>query len=445
MEFKLYNSYTRKKETFIPINPKRVTMYACGPTVYGPGHIGNGRSAIVFDCLNRVLRFNYNDLIYARNITDIDDKIINVSNDEGVDPSVIAKRYTEQYHLDFKKLHILPPDIEPLATDHIIQMIEFIKNLLERGNAYLSESHILFDVEKFSNYGSLSGRKIEEMIPGARIEVASYKKNPSDFVLWKPSLENEVGWESPWGKGRPGWHLECSAMIKEHLGETIDIHGGGEDLKFPHHENEIAQSVCCNGSKPLANYWIHNGLLRTDKAKMSKSLGNFVLIKDLLKEYDGEVIRLAILSSHYRQPLIWNNDLLDQSKKTLDKLYSSLSEYDKGLSIDECIPDEEVMGALNDDLNTPKALARIFSLSKLIAKSENKTEIVKSLIGSANLIGLLNFRSNHEKFKKRPSGNSNDIKSLLSERKIARDIKDYEESDRIRDKLIELGVEINDN
>ena len=445
MEFKLYNSYTRKKETFTPINPKRVTMYACGPTVYGPGHIGNGRSAIVFDCLNRVLRFNYNDLIYARNITDIDDKIINASNDEGVDPSVIAKRYTEQYHLDFKKLHILPPDIEPLATDHIIQMIEFIKNLLERGNAYLSESHILFDIEKFSNYGSLSGRKIEEMIPGARIEVASYKKNPSDFVLWKPSLENEVGWESPWGKGRPGWHLECSAMIKEHLGETIDIHGGGEDLKFPHHENEIAQSVCCNGSKPLANYWIHHGLLRTDKAKMSKSLGNFVLIKDLLKEYDGEVIRLAILSSHYRQPLIWSNDLLDQSKKTLDKLYSSLSEYDKELSIDECIPDEEVIGALNDDLNTPKALARIFSLSKLIAKSENKTEIVKSLIGSANLIGLLNFRSNHEKFKKRPSGNSNDIKNLLSERKIARDIKDYEESDRIRDKLIELGVEINDN
>jgi cysteinyl-tRNA synthetase len=283
------------------------------------------------------------------------------------------------------------------------------------------------------------------MIPGARIEVASYKKNPSDFVLWKPSFENEVGWESPWGKGRPGWHLECSAMIKEHLGETIDIHGGGEDLKFPHHENEIAQSVCCNGNKPLANFWVHNGLLRTDKTKMSKSLGNFVLIKDLLKEYDGEVIRLAILSSHYRQPLIWNNDLLDQSKKTLDKLYSSLSEYDKGLSIDECIPDEEVMGALNDDLNTPKALARIFSLSKLIAKSENKTEIVKSLIGSANLIGLLNFRSNHEKFKKRPSGNSNDIKSLLSERKIARDIKDYEESDRIRDKLIELGEEINDN
>ena len=445
MEFKLYNSYTRKKETFTPINPERVTMYACGPTVYGPGHIGNGRSAIVFDCLNRVLRFNYDDLIYARNITDIDDKIINASNDEGVDPSVIAKRYTEQYHLDFKKLHILPPDIEPFATDHIIQMIEFIKNLLERENAYLSESHILFDIEKFSNYGSLSGRKIEEMIPGARIEVASYKKNPSDFVLWKPSLENEVGWESPWGKGRPGWHLECSAMIKEHLGETIDIHGGGEDLKFPHHENEIAQSVCCNGSKPLANYWIHNGLLRTDKAKMSKSLGNFVLIKDLLKEYDGEVIRLAILSSHYRQPLIWSNDLLDQSKKTLDKLYSSLSEYDKELSIDECIPDEEVIGALNDDLNTPKALARIFSLSKLIAKSENKTEIVKSLIGSANLIGLLNFRSNHEKFKKRPSGNSNDIKNLLSERKIARDIKDYEESDRIRDKLIELGVEINDN
>jgi cysteinyl-tRNA synthetase len=445
MEFKLYNSYTRKKETFVPINPKRITMYACGPTVYGPGHIGNGRSAIVFDCLNRVLRTKYDNLVYARNITDIDDKIINVSKDEKVESSVIAKRYTDQYHTDFEKLSILPPNIEPFATNHISQMIEFIENLLEKGNAYLSESHILFNVSKFSDYGKLSGRKIEDMVPGSRVEVASYKKNPSDFVLWKPSNENEVGWKSPWGKGRPGWHLECSAMIKEHLGDTIDIHGGGEDLTFPHHENEIAQSVCCNDNKPLANFWVHNGLLRSDKTKMSKSLGNFVLMKDLLDEFDGEVIRLAILSSHYRQPLIWNNDLLIQSKKTLDKLYISIAVNDLEIDKVDCRPDKEVLSALYDDLNTPKALAKIFSISKMISKSKDKGELIKSLIGSANLIGLLNYKSDDKRFKKTSNDYGEDIQKLIQERKIARDSKDYLESDRLRDILIKLGVKINDD
>ena len=445
MEFKLYNSYTRKKETFVPINPKRITMYACGPTVYGPGHIGNGRSAIVFDCLNRVLRTKYDNLVYARNITDIDDKIINVSKDEKVESSVIAKRYTDQYHTDFEKLSILPPNIEPFATNHISQMIEFIENLLEKGNAYLSESHILFNVSKFSDYGKLSGRKIEDMVPGSRVEVASYKKNPSDFVLWKPSNENEVGWESPWGKGRPGWHLECSAMIKEHLGDTIDIHGGGEDLTFPHHENEIAQSVCCNDNKPLANFWVHNGLLRSDKTKMSKSLGNFVLMKDLLDEFDGEVIRLAILSSHYRQPLIWNNDLLIQSKKTLDKLYISIAVNDLEIDKEDCRPDKEVLSALYDDLNTPKALAKIFSISKMISKSKDKGELIKSLIGSANLIGLLNYKSDDKRFKKTSNDYDEDIQKLIQERKIARDSKDYLESDRLRDILIKFGIKINDD
>lgn len=445
MEFKLYNSYTRKKETFVPINPKRITMYACGPTVYGPGHIGNGRSAIVFDCLNRVLRTKYDNLVYARNITDIDDKIINVSKDEKVESSVIAKRYTDQYHTDFEKLSILPPNIEPFATNHISQMIEFIENLLEKGNAYLSESHILFNVSKFSDYGKLSGRKIEDMVPGSRVEVASYKKNPSDFVLWKPSNENEVGWKSPWGKGRPGWHLECSAMIKEHLGDTIDIHGGGEDLTFPHHENEIAQSVCCNDNKPLANFWVHNGLLRSDKTKMSKSLGNFVLMKDLLDEFDGEVIRLAILSSHYRQPLIWNNDLLIQSKKTLDKLYISIAVNDLEIDKEDCRPDKEVLRALYDDLNTPKALAKIFSISKMISKSKDKGELIKSLIGSANLIGLLNYKSDDKRFKKTSNDYGEDIQKLIQERKIARDSKDYLESDRLRDILIKFGIKINDD
>ncbi len=444
MDLFLYNSYTRKKQIFIPVKDDSVTMYACGPTVYGPGHIGNGRSAIVFDTLARVLRYKYKNLIYARNITDVDDKIINTAKEEKVDTSFVTKKFTEEYHNDFARLHVLPPDIEPYATDHITQMIDFIKILIKNGNAYFSESHVLFNVSSFTGYGELSGRKTEDMIPGARIKVASYKKNPSDFVLWKPSPNNEVGWESPWGRGRPGWHLECSAMIKEHLGETIDIHGGGEDLTFPHHENEIAQSVCCN-DKPLANFWIHNGLLRTNKLKMSKSLGNFILMKDLLKEYDGEAIRLAILSSHYRQPLIWSSDLLIQSVKTLNKLYSSIKGYDLEVSKDECTPDEKVLKALYDDLNTPKALAEIFSISKKISKSENKVELTQSLIGSANLLGLLNFSSDNKKFKKTSESNIDYIKDLIEERKIARVKKDYLESDRIRDILIKLGVEINDN
>mgnify|MGYP005722654179 FL=1 len=323
-------------------------------------------------------------------------------------------------------------------------MIKFIDNLLKNNSAYLSDSHVLFNVSNFPDYGKLSGRKIEEMKPGARIEVASYKKNPSDFVLWKPSPENEIGWDSPWGRGRPGWHLECSAMIKEHLGETIDIHGGGEDLTFPHHENEIAQSVCCNENNPLARFWVHNGLLRSENTKMSKSLGNFVLMKDLLKEYDGEVIRLAILSSHYRQPLIWSNDLLNQSIKTLDKLYLSIASFDLEIDIEDCNPDEEVLSALYDDLNTPKALAKIFSISKSISKSENKINLVKSLIGSANLIGLLNHRSDDKKFKNNIYDTDEKIQNLIKERKLARDNKDYLESDRIRDILIKLGIKIND-
>ena len=395
MNLILYNSYTRKKELFSPLDNKRVTVYACGPTVYGPGHIGNGRSAIIFDTLVRLLRFKYKNIIYARNITDVDDKIINASRDEGISVSEITKKYTKQYHSDFKKLFVLPPDIEPFATDHIDQMISFISNLIKGDNAYVSDSHVLFNVSSFPEYGSLSGRKIEDMIPGARIEVAKYKKASSDFVLWKPSKVDEIGWESPWGRGRPGWHLECSTMIKKHLGETIDIHGGGEDLTFPHHENELAQSECCN-KKPLANYWVHNGLLRLDNSKMSKSLKNFILIKDLLKDYDGEVIRLAMLGSHYRQPLIWSDRLISQSKKTIENLYSSIEGLDHKINILDCKPDNKVLKALYDDLNTPKALAEIFSISKRIPKSKNKLELVNKLIGSSNLIGLLNYRTNNK-------------------------------------------------
>ena len=440
MKLTLYNSYTRKKELFTPINDKRVTIYACGPTVYGPGHIGNGRSAIVFDTLTRLLRYKYEKVIYARNITDVDDKIITASKDEGISVSEITDKYTKQYHKDFEQLNVLPPDIEPFATDHINEMISFINELISNKNAYISDSNVLFDVSTFSEYGSLSGRKVKDMIPGSRIQVASYKKGSSDFILWKPSKENEIGWESPWGRGRPGWHLECSTMIKKHLGETIDIHGGGEDLTFPHHENELAQSKCCN-KKNLSNFWVHNGLLRVNNNKMSKSMKNFVLIKDLLKDYDGEIIRLAMLGSHYRQPLIWSDDLISQSKKTINNLYNSIKDLDSNIDINNCKPDDKVLEALHDDLNTPKALAEIFSISKNIPKSKNKEDLVRSLIGSANLIGLLKHKSIDKMPKQKMT---KEIKSLIKQREIARQNKDYKESDKLREILLGLGVEIND-
>ena len=440
MKLTLYNSYTRKKELFTPINDKRVTIYACGPTVYGPGHIGNGRSAIVFDTLTRLLRYKYEKVIYARNITDVDDKIITASKDEGISVSEITDKYTKQYHKDFEQLNVLPPDIEPFATDHINEMISFINELISNKNAYISDSNVLFDVSTFSEYGSLSGRKVKDMIPGSRIQVASYKKGSSDFILWKPSKENEIGWESPWGRGRPGWHLECSTMIKKHLGETIDIHGGGEDLTFPHHENELAQSKCCN-KKNLSNFWVHNGLLRVNNNKMSKSMKNFVLIKDLLKDYDGEIIRLAMLGSHYRQPLIWSDDLISQSKKTINNLYNSIKDLDSNIDINNCKPDDKVLEALHDDLNTPKALAEIFSISKNIPKSKNKEDLVRSLIGSANLIGLLKHKSIDKMPKQKMT---KEIKSLIKQREIARQNKDYQESDKLREILLGLGVEIND-
>ena len=440
MELTLYNSYTRKKELFTPINDKRVTIYACGPTVYGPGHIGNGRSAIVFDTLTRLLRYKYEKVIYARNITDVDDKIINASKDEGISVSEITDKYTKQYHKDFEQLNVLPPDIEPFATDHINEMISFINELISNKNAYISDSNVLFDVSTFYEYGSLSGRKVEDMIPGSRIQVESYKKGSSDFILWKPSKEGEIGWESPWGRGRPGWHLECSTMIKKHLGETIDIHGGGEDLTFPHHENELAQSKCCN-KKNLSNFWVHNGLLRVDNNKMSKSLKNFVLMKDLLKDYDGEIIRLAMLGSHYRQPLIWSDDLISQSKKTINNLYNSIKDLDSNIDINNCKPDDKVLEALHDDLNTPKALAEIFSISKNISKSKNKDDLVRSLVGSANLIGLLKHKSTDKMPKQKLT---KEIKSLIKQREIARQNKDYKESDKLREILLGLGVEIND-
>ena len=321
MDIRLYNSKSRKKEAFEPINKENVTMYVCGPTVYGSHHIGNARPAVIFDLLARLLKNKYKKVTYARNITDVDDKIITAAIEQKLDISEITKKSIKQYHSDMKTLNVESPDLEPFATQYISDMILFIDDLIKKEFAYISNNHVLFDINSYSFYGELSGRSLEDMIAGARVEVSDYKRNPFDFVLWKPSDEDQLGWESPWGKGRPGWHLECSTMILEIFGKTIDIHGGGEDLRFPHHENECAQSFCKNNGKQLANFWLHNGMVQMQDSKMSKSLGNIILIKDLLADMHGEVIRLALMSSHYRQPLKWTNDLVKQSMELTIKTF----------------------------------------------------------------------------------------------------------------------------
>ncbi|MEQ8659372.1 MAG: cysteine--tRNA ligase, partial [Gammaproteobacteria bacterium] len=321
VSLQLYNSLTRRKEIFAPQDPARVTMYACGPTVYNPPHIGNARAAVVYDLLYRVLMRHYDNVVYARNITDVDDKINAAAQAEGVPIGEVTDRYTAVYHADVSALGVLAPVIEPRATAHISAIIAMIERLIERGCAYAVEGHVLFNVPSFPDYGQLSGRARDEMIAGARVEVAPYKRDPADFVLWKPSAAELPGWDSPWGRGRPGWHIECSAMIEQHLGTSIDIHGGGNDLKFPHHENEIAQSRCAHDGAPLARYWVHNGFVEIDSEKMSKSLGNVLLVRALLEHYPGEAIRLALLRTKYREPLNWSDDVAVQAKAQLDRLY----------------------------------------------------------------------------------------------------------------------------
>ena len=373
MEIRLYNSKSKKKEIFHPVNDENVTMYVCGPTVYGAHHIGNARPAVVFDVLAKLLRNKYKSVTYARNITDIDDKIINAALEQNVEISEITKRSTNQYHSDMKILNVEEPNKEPYATQFISEMILFIEDLIEKDNAYVSEGHVLFDIDSYKLYGDLSSRDPKDMIAGSRVEVQDYKKNPLDFVLWKPSNENEIGWDSPWGRGRPGWHLECSTMILEIFGETIDIHGGGEDLRFPHHENECAQSFCRNDGKQLANFWLHNGMVQMADSKMSKSLGNILLIKDLINEMPGEVIRLSLMSSHYRQPLKWSDDLVDQSKKTLNTFYSFLEQYE-GVDTMDINVNEEILSSLSDDINTPKAISVLHSMFKDLKKDPDNNE-----------------------------------------------------------------------
>jgi len=444
MKIRLYNSKSKKKEVFSPINDQNVSMYVCGPTVYGAHHIGNARPAVVFDILAKLLMEKYENVTYARNITDIDDKIIDAAISEKLDINEITKRSTKQYHSDMVTLNVEEPDREPYATEHISEMINFIEDLLRKKNAYESDKHILFDIDSYNNYGELSGRNPKDMIAGSRVEVQSYKRNPLDFVLWKPSKDNEIGWPSPWGKGRPGWHLECSTMILKIFGETIDIHGGGEDLRFPHHENECAQSFCRNDGMVLANYWMHNGMVQMENSKMSKSSGNILLIKDLIKDVPGEVIRLALISAHYRQPLKWSNELIDQSKKTLQNMYSFLKEFEDD-NLNKVGPDAEFIDALSDDLNTPKAISIIHSMFKELKKSPKDINLRSRFIKSANFLGLLMSKPSEWAFESSDSIDEKTINDLIEKRNQARKDKNFEESDQIREQLLDMGVTLEDN
>lgn len=449
MSLTLYDSMAREKRDFAPADPARVTLYVCGPTVYNYAHIGNARAAVVFDMLNRVLRRRFGDenVVYARNITDIDDKIIKASQETGRPIAEITETFADTYREDMSALGVMRPDIEPTATGHIAEMIAMIEKLIAEGAAYAAEGHVLFSIDAYGDYGRLSGVEPDEMIAGARVEVAPYKKNPADFVLWKPSGDNEPGWDSDWGRGRPGWHLECSAMISRQLGETIDIHGGGQDLRFPHHENEIAQSACAHGGAPLARYWMHNGFLRMGSDKMSKSLGNIVLAHDLLKQWPGEAIRWALLSAHYRQPLEWTDELLAQSKRQLDRFYRLLEELAGARTPEDAEPPRSVVLALEDDLNTPEAFAGLHELRDIAAQMEGDARInaISRLRAAGRLMGFFNVAP-AEWFRGADAGgpSAEDIEALLTERAEARKNRDFARADEIRDDLAAKGVVIED-
>ena len=449
----LHNTLTRAREAFEPPNaadPKRVTMYVCGPTVYNYAHVGNMRPPVVFDVLQRLLRRSYN-LTYARNVTDVDDKINDAVKKEGVPIGVLTARYLAAYHEDLRALGVAPPDLEPRVTDNIPSIIRFIERLVAAGHAYEAEGHVLFAVASFAEYGRLSGRDPEDMLAGARVEVAPYKRDPGDFVLWKPSEPEIVGWESPWGRGRPGWHIECSAMAGEHLGETIDIHGGGVDLLFPHHENELAQSTCGHGGKTFARYWLHNGLIQFDGGKMSKSLGNVRLARDLLAEHGGEAVRLALLTAHYRQPLDWTDQLVVESKQKLDRMYGALREAGVGGELTRApaaLPPSGVLAALEDDINTPEAVAELFGIVRTTNKATDPAEkraLAESLRAGAWLLGLLT-QEPQSWFAAGVSAGGDDaeIDSLVKQRDALRREKNFAEADRIRRQLTERGIVIED-
>ena len=447
MSIHIYNTLTRTKEEFIPADSKRVTMYVCGPTVYSYPHIGNARPAVVFDVFFRLLKHEFPNVIYTRNITDVDDKINAAAIEEKVSIDQISARYTKVYHQDMAELDVLPPTIEPRVTEHMPQIIDMIKRLIVAGNAYEAESHVLFHVPSYQAYGELSGRNMKEMIAGARIEVAPFKKDPADFVLWKPSSQDQPSWDSPWGGGRPGWHIECSTMIEHHLGETIDIHGGGQDLVFPHHENERAQSTCAHSGKLFSRYWMHNGFVNVDHEKMSKSIGNVLLVNELLKQAPGEVIRFTLLSTHYRSPLDWTDDALDQSRRNLDRLYGALQELqDIDVEVSDSDVPVEFIEGLKDDLNTPVAFAVLHKLAKQ-ANTESNTnlrgEIKKQLLAAGDMLGILQ-QDPTEWFRGSVDVDKEEIEALLVSRAQAKQTKNFELADQIRDKLTAMGVEIQD-
>ena len=426
MNLKIFNTLSKKLESFIPLN-KTVKVYACGPTVYNYPHIGNARPAIIGDILIRILRNLFKKVVYVRNITDIDDKINDKAKKEKVSIKIISLKYTKVYQENMRALNVLPPDIEPTVTQNIHSIIKMISTLLEKKNAYEAENHILFHVPSFKNYGNLSKRKKDEMIEGARIEVAPYKKDPMDFILWKPSTKDQPGWDSPWGRGRPGWHIECSSIIKTYLGETIDIHLGGNDLIFPHHENEIAQSNCAHDGKSLSKYWIHNGFISMNKEKMSKSVGNIILVNDILKNYTGEAIRLAMLTTHYKQPLDWNENILIQANKNLENFYDVIGDKKNFESIE---PPKKFFDALLNDLNTPEALKELYELSK----NKNTKDQLKS---AANYLGILQLTKTEwiNQRKKIKNLDQKKIEKLIANRNKARKEKNFIEADKIRDKL----------
>ena len=472
MPLHIHDTLRREKRLFEPRDPNRVTLYVCGPTVYDYAHIGNARPPVVFDVLARLLRRQYgaDKVIYARNVTDVDDKINQKAAREGVPIGEVTARYEAAYLADMALLNVSPPDLAPHVTDYIPAIVDQIQAIIDAGCAYAAEGHVLFDVSAYPSYGALSGRNLDDMIAGARVEVAPYKKTPHDFVLWKPSKPDEPAWPSPWGEGRPGWHIECSAMIEQTLGLPIDIHGGGVDLAFPHHENEIAQGVCAHGCAHAENahdhyarYWMHNGFLTVDAEKMSKSIGNVLLLHDLVQSMPGEVVRWALLSAHYRQPLDWNQGLLEQSRKNLDRLYGVLRDADSALAdFDEATLDEAelelaenalnpVLDALEDDLNTPGAIAQLFGLANALRDLLNdaETDINDvamarwSLKEAAGLLGVLSLTPDAW-FEGGDPALKAEVEALLEQRAAARAAKDWPEADRIRDRLNELNVVVMD-
>jgi cysteinyl-tRNA synthetase len=454
MTIRLYNTLSRQKDVFAPADPQRVTMYVCGPTVYNYVHIGNARPVVVFDVLFRLLSRHFPQVVYARNITDVDDKINTAAatNDEPI--RVLAERFANAYRDDMARLNALAPSIEPWATDHISQMIALIEHLIERGHAYAAEGHVLFHVPSMADYGKLSGRNREDMIAGARVEVAPYKRDPADFVLWKPSTVALPGWDSPWGFGRPGWHIECTAMINTHLGTSIDIHGGGQDLIFPHHENEIAQGEGANGGQ-YCRYWLHNGYVTVDGEKMSKSLGNFRTVRDLLQHYPGEVIRYALLAGHYRKPLDFSLTALDQARAALDRLYGSLPATGWLELTPLTARGGAVEAALADDLNTPLALACLHETATALRKCtdpEEQSRLLATLRDGANLLGLLQQQPARWRQQggmpaatQSPGPTPESIESLIAARQAARAARDFAGADALRQELVTLGIGIEDS